>query len=121
MAWLAAMGALGTVCRYWLDMLATTKLGTKFPWGILIVNVTGCFIFGLVYSLAEHHLPDGDETRLIILTGFVGAFTTYSTFAFQTSWLLRDAQWLLATVNIVSQIVLGLIGIFVGIAVGRRF
>ena len=121
MLWLAAMGSLGTVCRYWVDMLVTTRFGTKFPWGILVVNAAGCFIFGLVYSIAEHRLPASEEARLIILTGFVGAFTTYSTFAFQTAWLLRDAQWLLAGVNIVSQIALGLVGIFLGIALGRRF
>lgn len=117
---LAVMGAFGTLCRYWLDGLVLRVCGQKFPWGILVVNVLGCFLFGVVYPLAEERLLIRGETRLIILTGFMGAFTTFSTFTFQTAEFLRDSQWFLAAANIGGQIILGLLALFLGLAVGSR-
>jgi CrcB protein len=118
--WLAVIGALGTLSRYWLDGLVLRWTGEKFPWGILVVNALGCFLFGVVYPLAEERLLISGETRFIILTGFMGSFTTFSTFTFQTAEFMRDAQWLMAGVNIISQIVLGLICMFAGLAIGSR-
>src|SRR5258708_39493620 len=109
LAWLSIMGATGTLSRYWLDGLVLRFFGNAFPWGILAVNTLGCFLFGLIWPLAEERLIISGETRFIILTGFMGAFTTFSTFTFQTGEFMRDSQWLLAVVNIVVQIVLGLV------------
>jgi CrcB protein len=114
------VGAIGTLCRYWLDGLVLQFTGERFPWGILVVNVLGCFLFGLVYPLAEERLLISGQTRFIILTGFMGAFTTFSTFTFQTAVLLRDSQWFSAAANILSQIVLGLGCMFLGLAIGSR-
>jgi CrcB protein len=119
-AWLAVLGAVGTLCRYWLDGRVLAWCGTKFPWGILAVNALGCFLFGLVYPLAEERLLISGETRLIILTGFMGAFTTYSTFTFQTAEFLRESQWLAAAFNIGAQLMLGLACLFAGLAIGSR-
>jgi fluoride exporter len=118
--WLSVTGAAGTLCRYWLDGLVQRILGDRFPWGILVVNVVGCFLFGLVWPLAEQRLVIKPETRIIILTGFMGAFTTFSTFTFETAQFMRDSQWLLAAANIVAQIVLGLAFLFLGLALGSR-
>jgi CrcB protein len=120
LAWLTVMGALGTLCRYWLDGLVMRQTGARFPWGILIVNTLGCFLFGLVYPLAEERLLISGETRFIILTGFMGAFTTFSTFTFQTAEFLRDSQWLYAGLNVVGQLVLGMGCMFAGLAIGSR-
>jgi fluoride exporter len=120
LAWLAVMGAVGTLCRYGLDGLVLRLCGERLPWGILVVNALGCFLFGLAYPLAEERLLMSGETRLIILTGFMGSFTTFSTFAFQTAEFLRESQWFCAGANIIGQIVLGLVGMFVGLAIGSR-
>ncbi len=120
LAWLAALGALGTLSRYWLDGFVLRLCGTRFPWGILVVNALGCFLFGVIFPLAEERLVLSSETRLIILTGFMGAFTTFSTFTFQTADFLRDSEWLLAFANLCAQIVLGLVCMFVGLALGSR-
>src|SRR5262245_55662269 len=114
------MGALGTLARYWLDGLVLRLCGERFPWGILVVNTLGCFLFGLVYPLAEERFLISGETRLIILTGFMGSFTTFSTFTFQTAEFLREAQWFSAGANIIGQVVLGLVCMFVGLAIGSR-
>jgi CrcB protein len=120
LAWLAVLGACGTLARYWLDGLVLWLCGPRFPWGILVVNALGCFLFGVIYPLAEERLLIGGETRLIILTGFMGAFTTFSTFTFQTVEFLRDSQWGWAAANVVGQIVLGLVCMLVGLALGSR-
>jgi len=120
MAWLAAMGALGTLCRYWLDGLTLSLLGPRFPWGILVVNATGCFFFGLIFPLAEERLLISGETRFIILTGFMGAFTTFSTFTFQTAEFMRESQWSLAAMNVIGQLVVGLACMFLGLALGSK-
>lgn len=119
-ACLALLGAAGTLARWWLDGVVQRLCGTRFPWGILVVNVLGCFLFGLVWMLAEERGLLSGETRFLILTGFMGAFTTYSTFTFQTGEFLRESQWNAACANIAAQVVLGLAGLFLGMALGRR-
>lgn len=119
MVWLAVLGAAGTLTRYWLDGMVQWWFGTKFPWGILVVNVLGCFLFGVVWMMAEERIVISGDTRFVILTGFMGAFTTFSTFAFQTGNFMRDSQWWLAFANVAAQIGFGLIFLFLGLAVGR--
>jgi fluoride exporter len=119
--WLALAGAIGTLARYGLGGLVQRICGESFPWGTLTVNAVGCFLFGVVWTLAEDRLVLSGETRFIVLTGFMGAFTTFSTFTFETGELLRDSEWLLAMGNILGQNVLGLILLFLGLAVGRLF
>ncbi len=119
LTWLAVLGAAGTLARYWLDGLVQAWFGAKFPWGVLAVNVLGCFLFGAVWTLAEERMAVSRETRFVILTGFTGAFTTFSTFSFQTGEFLRGSRWLLAFANVAAQLVLGLVFLFLGMAVGR--
>ncbi|GAB6165134.1 fluoride efflux transporter CrcB [Thermostilla marina] len=117
---IAAAGACGTVCRYLLATAAQNLTGSAdFPWGTLTVNALGCFLFGLIWMLAEDRLLISGHTRFIVLTGFMGAFTTFSTFAFETGQFLRDAQYGAALANLTVQNVLGLACVFLGIAVGK--
>lgn len=112
-------GSLGTLARYWFSGLVQRAAGSGFPWGTLAVNVSGCFLFGLVWSLAEYRLTIGGEVRTVVLMGFMGAFTTFSSFAFETSQLLRDSQWFLAAANITLQNLIGFAGLFLGLGAGR--
>jgi fluoride exporter len=119
LAWLAAAGALGTLARYGVGGVVQRALGGAFPWGTLVVNAVGCLLFGLVWALAEERMVISGETRAILLVGFMGAFTTFSTFAFETSAMLRDAEWMMAAVNSLSQNLLGIAAFFLGVALGR--
>ena len=94
-------------------------MGIGFPWGTLTVNGIGCFMFGMIWSITEHRLAISSEFRIIALVGFLGAFTTFSSFAFETAQLLRDSQWWLATGNILAQNLVGIIFLFLGISLGR--
>jgi len=117
--WIAFAGALGTLARYSLTEIVQRVLGSGFPWGTALVNVLGSFLFGVIWSLAEGRLALTPQTRAIVLIGFMGAFTTFSTFMFETSGLMRDAQWALALGNVALQVIVGLVSLFAGLAVGQ--
>jgi CrcB protein len=119
LVWLAAAGAIGTLARWGIGGVVQRSLGGAFPWGTLAVNALGCLLFGLVWSLAEERLVIGGETRVVLLVGFMGAFTTFSTYAFETSAMLRDAEWSFALANVAAQNLLGIACFFAGLALGR--
>ncbi|MGC9327644.1 MAG: fluoride efflux transporter FluC, partial [Candidatus Hinthialibacter sp.] len=108
-----------SLARYGLAGLVQRLDGVGFAWGTPVVNLSGCFFFGLIWSLAEERIMISGETRAIVLTGFMGAFTTFSTYIFETGELLRDAQYGLAAWNIGFQTVGGLFLFFMGLAAGR--
>ena len=116
---IALAGGVGTLARYGLGSLAHRILGAGFPWGTISVNLLGSFLFGLVWTLASQRMVISTEARIIILTGFMGAFTTFSTFMFETGELIRGGQWLLAGGNLLLQNIIGLAAVFGGIAVAR--
>ncbi|HEX9758020.1 MAG TPA: fluoride efflux transporter CrcB [Nitrospiria bacterium] len=117
--WIGTAGALGTLVRYGLSGFIQKTFGFGFPWGTLLVNMMGCFLFGLFWSLAEHRFTFGGEVRMIVLVGFLGSFTTFSSFAFETSQLLRDSQWLMAMGNLMAQNLIGITTLFLGLFLGR--
>ena len=118
---LAVAGAAGTLARYGLAGLVQRAAGTAFPWGTLAVNIVGCLGFGVVWSLAEDRLLISPETRTLVLVGFLGAFTTFSSFAFETGQFLRDGQWWFVLANIAAQNVLGVAAVLAGMALARVF
>jgi fluoride exporter len=119
LTFLALAGAAGTLARYGLGGLVQRVAGESFPWGTLAINATGCFLFGLVWTLADERSILGPDVRIILLIGFMGAFTTFSTFAYETGALLQDKEYLMACGNLVAQNALGVAGLFLGIVAGR--
>jgi fluoride exporter len=119
LALLAVAGAAGTLARYGLSGLVQRWHPTSFPWGTLAVNGLGCLLFGIIWALSEERMLIGGSARMVLLVGFMGAFTTFSTFAFETTQMLDDSQWMMAASNLIVQNVCGIILLLVGIAVGR--
>ena len=116
---IALAGGLGAIARYGLSGLVLRATGAGFPYGTLVVNVLGCFLFGIVWAVAAERMMIGPEFRTILLVGFLGSFTTFSTFIFESHWLLLDARWLWAFGNLLLMNIAGL-GLFVvGLALGR--
>ena len=116
---LVLAGGLGALCRFGMASSVQARAGTSFfPWGTASVNLLGCILFGLVWTLGEKGKVLTPESRAVILTGFMGAFTTFSTYAFETSRLLQAGQWSLAAGNVLGQNLLGLLGIWLGIWLG---
>ncbi|EGJ51876.1 fluoride efflux transporter FluC [Desulfocurvibacter africanus] len=112
-------GMCGTLARYWLSGAVYAILGRGFPWGTAAVNALGCLLFGFVFVLAEERLLLRGDARIMVLVGFMGAFTTFSTLVFETNQLLRDAQWAFAALNLMGQTVLGFLALWAGMALAR--
>ena len=117
--WLALAGALGSLARYGLTGFVHRINGASFPWGTMAVNLTGCFLAGLLWSLFENRWPVSGETRSIIFVGFIGAFTTFSALILETGELLRSAEWMYAAANMAMQNGLGFAALLAGAALGR--
>ncbi len=113
------MGALGALARYGLGSWVQRALGNAFPWGTLVVNLCGCFLFGIVWALAEERSLISAQTKIILLVGFMGAFTTFSSYAFETVQLIQDSKWMVALFNFSLQNILGFFILFLGIRLGR--
>lgn len=118
--WLSLAGACGTVSRYGLCELAKKSRHAHLPLGTFTVNILGSFLFGLVYVLAQRKLNISGELRTILLVGFMGAFTTFSTFAFDTAKMLKSEQWMMAFGNVFGQISLGILALGVGVYLGKN-
>ena len=117
--YLSLGGAAGTLSRYWLSGVAQRLTGSAFPYGTFAVNILGCLLFGTVWGFFENRLLPGSEVRLLVLTGFMGAFTTFSTYMFETAELVKFGQMALAVANVVGQSLAGLALVMLGIALGR--
>ncbi len=116
---LSIAGAAGTLCRYGLAGFVHRLTGAGFPWGTLAVNITGCFLAGVVWTLFEHRWPLFGQARVIIMVGFMGAFTTFSSYILETGELLRAADWAAAAGNFFLQNGIGFAALFAGITLAR--
>jgi CrcB protein len=111
---IAVGGALGSVARYLLSTFVLRVTGTLFPLGTFAVNAIGCLMFGAIAGAASQRVQLAPALRLFLLTGILGGFTTFSSYAFESFTLVRDGQFLWASVNIAGQVVAGLVGMWAG-------
>lgn len=113
-------GSLGALSRYAVSLWAAKLLGTRFPWGTLTVNLSGCFLIGLSFALAERGLSlMNPSMRLLFMTGFLGGLTTFSSFGLETVNAWREGSHLVTMANILSNNVIGTALVFLGMVVGR--
>jgi fluoride exporter len=112
-------GLIGTVGRYALSGVIARRFGETFPAGTLVVNIVGCFLAGLLFYLLQERNLVSPATRTVVMIGFLGGFTTFSSFGLQTFTLLRDGEFWFATLNIVGSNFLGLLMVWAGYTVGK--
>jgi len=115
---IAVGGAIGAVLRFMVSGWAFRLLGTDFPWGTFVVNLLGSFLIGFLWQLFEF-LPISPNVRSMIFIGGLGAFTTFSTFAFESLNLFRAGDYRLGLINIIALDVFGILLGFLGIVLGR--
>lgn len=110
-----AGGAIGTLARYLLS-LAAAPISGQLPWGTIIINIAGSFIIGFFGTLTLSHgrFPVSETTRLFVMIGLCGGFTTFSSFSLQTLDLLRSGAMLRATINIVASVALCVAAVAIG-------
>ena len=116
---IALAGGLGALARYGLTGLVHRIPGMSLPWGTAVVNILGCLVFGLIWGVSENRMGIQPEHRLIVLVGFVGSFTTFSTFIFEVGMQVRDNQWFAVLGNMVGQNVIGVLALLVGFFLSR--
>ncbi len=104
----AVAAGCGTLARYILTLTVQKFTRSDFPWAIFVVNVLGCFGFGLIWAAGEQALNLDVSVKSSILIGFMGSFTTFSTFIFDCDSLIKAGKWLAAVVNILGQVISGL-------------
>lgn len=113
-------GMLGANARYLVGGWAARRFGVLFPYGTLLINVSGSFILGAFMAFVLRH-PSFHYTRLFFAVGFLGAYTTFSTFSFETLQLLQQGRILLAFIYVVGSAVLGLLGAWLGFNLNKAF
>lgn len=117
---IAVFGAVGTLARYGLQGVVQIKVGSTFPYGTLLVNLTGCFLLGLIGQLTLNRMIVPAEWRLAIAVGFFGGYTTFSSFGWETAKMLEAGEWLWASTYVAASVVLGLLLSAVGIRLANR-
>lgn len=116
---LAIAGAVGTLFRYGITGFIQGTAHSTYPWGTFTVNAIGCFLFGLIWTLTAERMLISSDMRMVVLTGFLGSFTTFSAFLFETDQLIESSQWLLAGTNVVGNVIAGLAAYLLGAALAR--
>jgi CrcB protein len=112
-------GFLGSIARFWLGGYIGGRMGTRFPYGTFVINISGSFVIGFIMTLLTEHAHWSPNWRYLVPVGFIGAYTTFSTFEYETLRSVQEGQWIVAMLNVVLSVILGFAGVWLGVATGR--
>jgi len=107
-------GALGSMARYWVGSAIANKMGTKFPYGTFVINITACVIIGFSLTVLAKRADLNPAWRFLVPVGFIGAYSTFSTYEWETLSTIRTGAFLLAALYAVSSLILGLAAVCAG-------
>lgn len=116
---LAAGGALGAVARYLVQGWVQDLAGGRFPWGTLVVNVSGSFLLGIVFALAMDRAVLSPEVRVPLMVGFIGSYTTFSTLMLESWVLVEEGDLVRMMADLAGSVLIGMVAVVAGLAVGR--
>src|SRR3990172_6002372 len=112
-------GFLGAISRYGVALWIGQRWGRNFPLGTFIINVSGSFFIGLLMSLFAERFMVNPQWRLLLIVGFLGAYTTFSTFEYETGALMKDGEWLIAMLNVVMSVIVGFVALKLGEVIAK--
>jgi CrcB protein len=116
---IAIGGALGSIARFWVGSTIAGRMGIKFPYGTLIVNVSACLVIGFTLSLLGKRADVGIAWRYLIPVGFIGAYSTFSTYEWETLSILRSGAFVLGALYAGGSLILGLLAVWAGSMIGE--
>jgi CrcB protein len=111
---IGAGGFIGAIARYAIGVWIGQKWGRSFPLGTFVINVSGSFFIGLIMSLFTERFMVNPQWRLLLVVGFLGAYTTFSTFEYETGRLVKDGEWLVASMNVILSVFVGFVALKIG-------
>ena len=115
-------GFIGAIARFELARAIGALVESRFPWGTFAINASGSFLLGVLgVIVTQKTAPDSEALRLALGVGFLGAFTTFSTFEFETHALLDDGSWVMALANMIASLLLGLVAVRAGIVLAKAW
>jgi fluoride exporter len=117
--WIGVAGFLGAVARYGVEGVVSRRTGGQFPWGTLVVNTSGCFVLGFLFTLFTERFLPHPNLRSALTVGLLGAYTTFSTFSLETVRLIEGGAVWLASANAIASLALGIVFVYLGIFLGR--
>jgi CrcB protein len=112
-------GFIGAMVRYAIGLWIGQRWGRSFPLGTFFINVSGSFFIGLIMSLFTERFMVNPQWRLLLVVGFLGAYTTFSTFEYETGRLVKDGEWLIASMNVVLSVFAGFVALKLGEVIAR--
>ena len=119
--WISIGAILGANARYWLGTWITQKTSAEFPFGTLIINLIGSLLIGFIMTLVTDRILDDVRWKLVLVIGFLGAFTTFSTFSYDNYLLLIKGAWIPGLVNILASALVGIIAVAIGVMAAKLF
>lgn len=112
-------GCLGSILRFWLGSYIGGKMGIRFPYGTLVINITGSFLIGLVFAVLTARADWSPNWRYLIPVGFIGGYTTFSSFEYETLRSIQDGQVGLGVLYVALSVVVGFVAVWGGVMAGR--
>ena len=118
---IALFGAIGTLARYGLQGVVQLRMGSGFPYGTLLINLTGCLLLGFIGQITLNRMLISADMRMAIAVGFFGGYTTFSSFGWETAKMLEAGEWLRATTYVAASVFAGLLLSVAGIRLANKF
>ena len=118
--WMVGLGGfLGSIARFWLGAYITYRMGARFPYGTFVINITGSFLIGLIVTLIAEHAQWSPNLLYFIPIGFIGAYTTFSTFELEAFRSVRGGDVLLALLYVLTSVTVGFVAVWLGVVTGK--
>jgi fluoride exporter len=116
---IAVGGALGSLLRFWAGAYVSVRMGTRFPYGTFVINITASFLLGLIMTVLAERAHWSANWRYLITIGFLGGYSTFSSLEYETFRIFQDGDLLIAALNVVSSVTVGFVSVWLGVITGR--